>query len=352
LVNEVSPGDVNVERLTACQADAATGQYAQALAGFLRWLAPRIGDVRDQLRQTQKDLRDKAKTEGQHARTPGIVADLALGLRYFLDFALEARAVTAANADVLWERGWHALTQAAGDQHAHIAAAEPTGLYLRLLQAAVGSGRAHIAAPDGKEPRDADAWGWRLQMSGAGEHARDEWQCQGKRIGWVDHDDVYLDPDAAFAEAQKLAGEQGEALPISPRTMHKRLHERGLLAVVETYNGRTRFTVRRTLEGRRREVLCLRADSLSAPASAPSAPTGVERRGNGTPSGRTDAGGLRQLTPECAIGAPEQPGMRREYVGNGEELAHLAHPATRGRGDPEREVFNGQPVPQEEGEIA
>jgi hypothetical protein len=73
---------------------------------------------------------------------------------------------------------------------------------------------------------------------------------------------VYLEPEAAYAEAQRLAGEQGEGLAVSGRTLRKRLKERGLLASTDT--NREMLTIRRTLGGRRREVIHLLAASLSA----------------------------------------------------------------------------------------
>src|SRR5262249_24349042 len=85
---------------------------------------------------------------------------------------------------------------------------------------------------------------------------------QGKRIGWVDGTDLYLQPDAAFAEAQGLARDQGEALPVAPRTLWKRLREKGALASWD--EKRMRNPGRRTLEGRKdRDVLHLPADALS-----------------------------------------------------------------------------------------
>ena len=39
LVLEVGPGDVDARRLTMCQADAAGGLYAAAMAGFVRSIA-------------------------------------------------------------------------------------------------------------------------------------------------------------------------------------------------------------------------------------------------------------------------------------------------------------------------
>lgn len=327
-VVEVSPGDVKVERLTACQQDAAAGLYAQALAGFLCWFASQYGDFRGRLREEQAEFREQAQAGGQHARTPGIVAGLALGLRYFLAFAQEVSAVTATQAAELWERGWNALCQAAADQSDHLAAAEPTSLFLRLLMAALGSGRAHIAAPDGNEPADAEAWGWRVRTIGTGENAREEWQPQGRRIGWIEEGFLYLEADAAYAEAQRLASEQGESLAVAPRTLNKRLSERGLLAAVDTHNGRTRFAVRRTLEGQRRDVLCLMESSLSQPVSAPSAPNGPKTGPEEELYGRTRPGSVRQEMGECAGGALDPAKCAAASLsrnGHCSDLAHLAH---------------------------
>src|SRR5262249_25466092 len=150
------------------------------------------------------------------------------------------------------------------------------------------SGRAHVAGPSGREPEAPEAWGWRLRTVGSGEHERDEWQPQGRRIGWVEGADLYLEPEASYAAAQELARDQGDGLPIAPRTLHRRLHERGLLVAVETHGGKTRFAVRRTLEGRRRDVLSVRADVLTPSASAPIGPNPEQEgdlRGHTPPDG-------------------------------------------------------------------
>jgi hypothetical protein len=327
---EISPGDVRTGRLTECQRDAAAGRYAQALAGFLRWLAPRYEDVLGRLRQEAAALRDEAQVEGQHARTPGVVADLALGLRYFLDFAREAGAVTEEEAGRLWQRGWEAFHHVAAEQAAHIASAEPTGQFLRLLSAALASGRAHVAGPDGAAPAGAEGWGWRTK--GAAADSGDEWQPQGRRIGWVDADALYLEPDAAYAEAQRLAGEQGESLPVAPRTLWKRLHERGLLQAVETHAGKTRLCLRRTLEGRRREVLSLRADALIPSGSAPSAPPGDNPAGDRDFRRRTDADPTALQCANGALAKQKCAATTADHDGPPGESAHLAHSSTDGEG--------------------
>src|SRR5262249_35239934 len=156
LTLELAPGELVWERLSACQHEAAAGRYAEALAGYLRWLAPHFLAVRDGLRAEAAELRDRARAEGQHARTPGILADLAAGWRHGLDFALAAGAIDQAGREALERRVWAALLDAGAGQAEHLAAAEPCGHLLRLLAGALASGRAHCASPDGGRPADAE----------------------------------------------------------------------------------------------------------------------------------------------------------------------------------------------------
>ena len=272
LVLEVSPDDVPKPRLTPHQQAAASGLYAQALAAFVSWLARQYGELRARLPGERAALRDRAQTGIGSARTPGIVADLALGLKLFLDFAVVAGAITPAEREALARRGWNALVEASGAHAKHIEAVEPTALFLRLLAAALASGRAHVAGPDGGKPENPGAWGWREAefRTAAGSDSR--WEPQGRRVGWFDgSDDLLLEPEAAYAEAQELARHQGESLPVSSRTLWKRLRERSLLASWD--ERRQRNTIRRTLEGvKDRDVLHLRAGALS-PCVEPSEPS-------------------------------------------------------------------------------
>jgi len=270
LVLELGPGQLDWEKLTACQQDATSGLYARAMAGFVRWLTARYEEVRSGLKEEHAALRTAASSSHQHKRTPGIVADLALGWRYFLLFACEAGALTAEQAEKLWAAGWKALGEAAAEQHQHQAAGEPTRRFGELLSAAVASGRAHLADPAGDEPASPEAWGWRLKTVGTGDYEREEWQPQGERIGWVDGEDLYLEPEASFAASQKQGRDSGDALTVTGRTLRKRLHERGLLA--STDQKRQVLTVRRTLGGSRREILHTAKDFLSTHTDQPDQP--------------------------------------------------------------------------------
>jgi hypothetical protein len=153
-------------------------------------------------------------------------------------------------------------------QPEHVQAADVCGHFLHLLAGALTSGRAHVANPAGKEPMHPERWGWRLGTMGAGDNARAAWQSQGRRIGWADGENLYLDPEASYWAAQELAREQGESLAVSAQTLRKRLKKRRLL--VSTEKGK--LTNRRTLEGRERAIVHLPA-SLFAPKQGESGGT-------------------------------------------------------------------------------
>lgn len=261
LVLELAPGDLKWESLTSCQLDAANGLYAQALAGYLRWLAAKHDDVAGRLRDEVTRLRTDAASSAMHRRTPEIVANLAVGVRYFLDFAEEAGAVNAQEAHRLRERCWRALGEAAQAQAHHQAASEPAQRFLELVSGAVASGKAHLAGADGGEPDSPGSWGWRQSTVGTGDCTRLEWRPQGDRIGWLDGDALYLEPDAAYGVIQRLASATGETLTVGLQTLKRRLRDKRLL--VTTDRARQTFTVRRTIEGRRLPVLHLDIRSLS-----------------------------------------------------------------------------------------
>jgi hypothetical protein len=304
LVVELSPEMPRWEAISVCQRDAASGLYATAMAGFVQWVAGQRDRLISGAGAELAELRAAATSSGRHKRTPEIVANLALGLRYFLAFGQEVGALDAERVAELWQRGWKALGESAAAQAAHQASAEPTGRFIQLVRAAISGGRAHVADPEGGAPERAVVWGWR-------ERDGDRYP-QGTLAGWVDGDDLYLEPETSFAVAQGLARDMGDGLPIAPRTLHKRLHEKGLLASTEA--GRSTLTVRRMLTGSRRAVLHMHARAIMPTGTDQTAHDEVEA------SAEAEAGQYRgQLPvappaqtappncPETPVGGPAKP---------------------------------------------
>lgn len=267
------PNIIDWNQLTHTQAAAAEGLYAEAMAGFIRWLAPHYGEVQKHLKQEIIKLRQMAASTGSHKRLPEIIANLTLGLQWFLRFAVASEAITPLEAEVILKDGWAAFGEAASTQQHHQTATEPVALFQKLLSAAVASGAAHIAMASGEAPKSSHedeevvigidghpftptSWGWRELANGLAP--------QGTRIGWISSDgqSLYLQPEAAFSVAQQLANKSNEQLTISPRTLWTRLQDRGFLITREK-NRRT-FTVRRVIEGRSQGVLQVALNFLDA----------------------------------------------------------------------------------------
>ncbi len=249
IVLELGQDDMHWEKLTDCQKHAASGVYTLVTSAFICWLAQRYDEVRRQIPDMLADLRAKAARATVHRRTPTAIAEMAMGLHFFLEFAHHAGAITRDEREGLWKRAWNALLQVAANQSAQQVATDPALRFLELVASAIGAGSAHVAGPGGGTPESPDAWGWREKRTGLDR----EYLPQGFCIGWVDGESLYLDPTASYKIAQSMAG-NGDGIVVSERTLRKRLNERGVLIADET---RGTLTVRRMLAGAQRKVLYL-----------------------------------------------------------------------------------------------
>ena len=143
-------------------------------------------DLRRNLNGEIHTPREQAYRNDQHRLAPNIMANLAVGFRYFLTFAQEVGALDQAQAETLWQRCWTALGDAAGDQQEHQAGSDPVQRFLKFFSAALSSGRGHLTNGNGDRPGNATAWGWRDTEVGAGEYTRTDWRPQCEHISWLE----------------------------------------------------------------------------------------------------------------------------------------------------------------------
>jgi hypothetical protein len=232
--------DVDFEKLKVCQSDANAGLYAQAMAGFLKWMAPQRAAIRRELHERVEKYYSEATRNGRHARTPGIAANLMAGFCCFLKFALEVKALNRDEAVSLKKKVWTALLETAVTQTRGLAAEDPSRRFVDLLAAAVRSGSAIIGdAVTGHVDKD---------------------EARGRKIiGWFgEKGELYLEPESSFAVANQFATQQGGSFPLGARTLWKRLRERGLLA---RYTA-DRNTVKAKVGAAWCRVLCLRKSDV------------------------------------------------------------------------------------------
>lgn len=286
---EVGKDDTDWDEMTQAQADGAAGMLAEAMSGFLRWLAPRLDDVLSNF-PAEKDriARRVADLGPMMRRTPQTCGDLLVGLGLFLEFATEAGAVTADERAALQDACTRAVAEVAVDQGRAQAASDPVNRFLAVLLSAFVTGRAHLVSTGGSapDPSIAEAWGWRLRKTGTGQFANDEWTPTGNRVGWLDPngEDVYLEPEASYALVQELTRNAGDGLSIGRARLGKALFEAGRLVQTELATHRC-YTVRKVVPGAvqpRVPVLWLKAGTFTDPSWVAAGSSGSTETGTAT----------------------------------------------------------------------
>jgi hypothetical protein len=237
---EFSPDDVDVKKLTDCQADASAGFYSQAMSAFLKWLAPQYTDVKNRLPKQIDRFRAAATRSGQHARTPEIVANFMVGLSSFLRFATAVGALSGDEAKTILTKAWQGLGKGAAAQARGQAAEEPTLRFLNLIAALIDRGDACLRKATAPEPSDGE---------------------KGRCIGWTTDDRVLLEPESAYAAVHQLAAQQGEAFPVRCKTLGKRLEQRRFL----THHDKNRNTIQVTIGAARRRVWSIKTSHIFPP---------------------------------------------------------------------------------------
>jgi hypothetical protein len=256
---EILKGVIDTNKLTDCQKDAAAGHYAGAMGGFVRWLAQDYEAKRSQFNRRVAEVRGIVRGDLAHARTPDIMAQLQASFESYLEFAEACGAVSTDDRQRLTGCCWSALCETAAAQAKHQLEAEPAARFLALVRGCLASGKAHLASRDGAAPDWAPAsCGWRSDGSG-------RMSPQGDCIGWIDGENIYLEPTAVHQCAQNAARSTGEDLAVSPGTLRKRIRDKNLLASVDKTRGT--LTVRRTLCGSSQDVLHFRRSTFLPDAS-------------------------------------------------------------------------------------
>jgi hypothetical protein len=250
-------GSIDLATLTDLQRDADAGLYAIAMASYIRHVARDRAGALAQLAALAAEYSARAVEGGVrgHARTPGILAELAAGFRLFAEWAASP-AVGAVEPGALagiLDVHWAWLASLAGDQQDAQDESDDARRFVELVTSALGTGRAHLVDGDGRPPKGVEAaCGWTRYQSGVDPL---HWDVDhtSVRIGWLDGGRVYLDADEAARLTQAFAAQQHKPLS-NPDTVVARLAERGWLAVERT-GGKTRYRARKTLEGVRRTGL-------------------------------------------------------------------------------------------------
>jgi hypothetical protein len=257
LIVEFAAGKLELDAVESCHAIAREGHFAAVMACYVRHLATpgRLDAAREEVRQLTAEGRREAEraVPGAHPRQYAAVAEIVAGLRVFLAFAVEQGAVDEARAEEFASRAEASLRRLLEAQATLQREVDPAEMYLECLKSALAAKRAILHATDGTAPPldIAGAAGWE-QVPGGTSIALQP-VPGAARIGWIDDSYIYLNPDAAYAAAGRIAREKNQPMA-GQRQVHARLMERGLLIPDGTASVCTR---REMIEGTRKRILKL-----------------------------------------------------------------------------------------------
>lgn len=220
----VPPDAVDIARLTAAQ--GARELFPQAMAGYIQYLATHMGDLRGELPARFRDMREMLHGTSSHAREPGQVAHLLVGLGVFLEYAATIGALDAASQRELLSNATAALLELAEAHAATLLAERPVEQFLALIEGALVSRKAYLTDDSGGPPVEATSYGWERMSRGDYEL---EYRHSGERIGVLRKDLILLFPEPTYRLVRRLAQEQGRIFPVEQRTLWKRLDEDGAI---------------------------------------------------------------------------------------------------------------------------
>ena len=166
--SELKPSTIDATKLTAAQKEAASGTYALAMAGFLKWLAPKLEERQETFQADVRAWRDKART-ADHKRTADVLGQLMAAWSTWLDFAAEIGAITEEAAEEISRRVWNALLELGSEQSALQEESNPVEKFRETILAALQGGRVHLMSPSqdlNDPPPSATSLGWVERVNG------------------------------------------------------------------------------------------------------------------------------------------------------------------------------------------
>jgi hypothetical protein len=240
LVVPMTKGDVDVTALTRMQ--AARERLPHAMRAYLEWLAPQLEVHAAAMKHELEDLRREYGGPGVHARQPGAMAMLHVGLESYLTFAFQVGAVTEAEVVGVLQGLRDGLKGLAGQQARAARDGLPGVRFLQVIAALVQKGditfdpasRAPAATSAVKPSRIAQAVAAARAVGTDG----DEPMRKPTVVGWLAGGEIYLDRDLSFLAAARYFREAMEPWPVdTPDALGKALVESDLVKPDE--DGRT-----------------------------------------------------------------------------------------------------------------
>jgi len=245
----VARSQIDWVRLTVCQGHGASGRLAAAMAAFVQWIAPQLGEIQARHAATASEHRPSYAAKAQHSRVAPQIADLHATVDIVIDFLRFAGIDAERLLQVAFtlRRGVADLQPLQGEATTE---SRPDERFIELVRQAIAAGHAHVCDSDGRQPGAALSWGWREERNLADTAVI---RARGDCVGFLTESALYLLPDAAIKAGNRAVGDGGTGVRVQPPVLSRALNEAGWLVASEAQ----RWWVRRKLAGQQQKVLAI-----------------------------------------------------------------------------------------------
>ena len=267
---DLEPDDVNLQALTASQAEAPL--LAHAMVAYLQWLQPQLERLTPALKSQRLEVRAEALSHfTQHTRQPEVFSHLVVAWELFLGFACDVGVLSEEERQARRTEGLSALTEAVNRQRFDAEAEDPTHRFCSQLVEAFAQGKAYLDDTQGWYPPDAAQWGWTLHaitLPNGG--TSEEWKptAGASMLGWIDQDFLYLLPDASYRLAFENLNRAGMTL-LPQQALWKLLVQKGYVQ-----RSKDRLTTVKQVSGHLKRVLVVNRKKLGIPPVSNTGKTG------------------------------------------------------------------------------
>jgi hypothetical protein len=225
----MDPGQLALDDIIKMQREGRAGLYEQAMAGYLKWLAPQMATIADVLKSASGELESRLSALKLHGRTAPAAGDLYTGAVMFIRFAQAAGAISETQAHSYLDRILKALSAMAIDQKPGQDEEDIGVKALDLLRAVFMSGAGYVSCRVGGDmtpaPADWQRWGWQRGNLGMepGHNAG------ALNLGYINEMDAMLElnREATYQALTRMGGQSNE-LRARARTVWRRWSEVGI----------------------------------------------------------------------------------------------------------------------------
>ena len=248
---------IDLEKLTAAQANS--DQLAFAMRGFIEYLAQHFDETVADIGNEFPAARALFSTDMAHAQLPDHLAAMHLGLKGYLDYAVQIGAIDESREAEILEDSRRVFHELGVHQSGEVKAESAVDVMDAILAELFASQKVYVKGTRGGPPPAAGQLGWSIQ-----DEDEPVAPDRAELIGWADENFYYFLPQLFYTALSDFKAGLRQRFPVDLKALCVRLKDAGRL---DTYHSEKRqyFTKKVHCENQQQTVIKIRRQKFEKP---------------------------------------------------------------------------------------